>query len=52
MTSDDKPIVRREPSHTFIFMGARISQDEFLTLLDLARNGIGELVTMQKDAIA
>ena len=30
MTSDDKPIFRREPSHTFILMGARISQDEFL----------------------
>ena len=32
--------------------GEPFSQDEFLTLLDLARNGIGELVTMQKDAIA
>ena len=32
--------------------GEPFSQDQFLNLLDLARNGIGELVTMQKAAIA
>ena len=32
--------------------GEPFSQDQFLTLLELARNGIGELVTMQKAAIA
>ena len=32
--------------------GEPFSQDQFLALLDLARNGIGELVTMQKAATA
>jgi ribonuclease PH len=32
--------------------GEPFSQEQFITLLDLARNGIGELVTMQKSAIA
>ena len=32
--------------------GEPFSQEQFITLLDLARNGIGELVTMQKASIA
>jgi len=32
--------------------GKPFSQDEFLTLMDLARNGIGDLVEMQKNTIA
>lgn len=32
--------------------GKPFSQDEFLTLMDLARNGIGDLVEMQKNTIS
>ena len=32
--------------------GTPFSEEEFLTLLGLARNGIAELVTLQKQAIA
>ena len=32
--------------------GAPFSEDEFLELLKLARKGVGELVTLQKEALA
>ena len=32
--------------------GAPFSEDELMTLLGLAKNGIAELVRMQKEAIA
>jgi ribonuclease PH len=32
--------------------GAPFSEEEFLTLLKLARKGVGELVTLQKAALA